>query len=307
MTPELPVTADPGSGGADPAERTAPDPDRVDHLAPDPDRDSCEDVLRADTLPAPAFQRAVLAALVEGGSLTIAEVGPFRARIRYQGAAYDIRLDEVFKRYRHGEIEPEAAAEEIKAAVGVPGAAVERRGPFPRLQRREAIAPGVLVLPCPFDNDLAIVHVWVVPSGHVPISIAEAGVEVESVAALHAQALAALRARTESVPALGEGEGDRLVISYRAGDGLDAAAILLPDLRAEAAEWVPGAPRFAIPERDVLIVFGDADPEVVAHMRGVVRQMFEHADPAVRLTPRIFALDANGALAPCKGDSLDSA
>lgn len=261
-----------------------------------PDLESCEDVLRANALSAPAFQRAVLAALVaDGSSLRVAEARPFRARIIYAGAAYEILLDEVFKRYRHGEIDPADAAEEIKAAIGVPGAQVERRGPFPILERRDATAPGAHVLPCPFDDTLSITHIWVVPSGHSPISRSEVE-ERWGDGTLHALAIDALRKRTEAVPALGEGEGDRLVISYQAGDGLDAAAILLPDLRAEMADWVSGAPRFAIPQRDVLILFGAADAEVVEHMRGVVAGMFEHASPTTRLTPRIFGLDPSGDL-----------
>ncbi len=261
-----------------------------------PDLESCENALRPDALAAPAFQRAVLAALVTDGSLlAVAEARPFRARITYAGAAYEVLLDEVFKRYRHGEIEPDDAAEEIKAAIGVPGARIERRGPFPVLERRDATAPGVYALPCPFDDTLSIIHIWAVPSGHSPISQDEV-VARWSDGSLYAQALDALRERTESVPAVGEGEGDRLVISYRAGDGLDAAAILLPDLRAEMADWVSGAPRFAIPERDVLILFGNADPEVVEHMRGVAAGMFEHAGPTAGLTPRIFGLDSTGEL-----------
>ena len=266
------------------------------HSDVSPDEQDCESALTENALTAPAFQRAVLKTLVDDGQLSIAEVRPFRARIVYQDASFDVRLDEVFKRYRHGELEPGDAAEEIKAALGVPGARVERRGPFPLLERSEATAPGVHARPCPFDEELSIISVWAVPSGHVPITSSEIPERWTDADQLHAEALDALRERTEAVPALGEGEGDRLMISYRAGDGLDAAALLLPDLRAEMAAWVPGQPRFAIPERDVLILFGSADPEVVEHMRDVARGMFEHASPTVRLTPRIFGLDDDGEL-----------
>lgn len=259
------------------------------------DAPSCDDVLRDDALPAPAFQRAVLAALVAEPEIALIDARPFRARIRYDGAAYDILLDDLFRRYRHSELEIEDAADEIMAALGVPGARSVRRGPFPFLERRELTAPGVHVTPCAFDDTLAVLYIWALPSGHRPIARAEVDAGWPD-GSLPSVALQALSDRTAAVPALREGEGSRLIFSYRTGDGLDAATILLPDLRAEMAGWVPGAPRFAIPHRDALIVFGAEDEAVVAHMRAVVAEMFEHASPAARLTPRLFGLGPDGEL-----------
>ena len=67
--------------------------------------------------------------LLEGSAvdgLTLESARPFLAQVRHEGTPYTVRLDGAYKRYRHGEVEASAAAEEIKAALGLPGVDVVR-------------------------------------------------------------------------------------------------------------------------------------------------------------------------------------
>ena len=96
--------------------------------------------------------------------------------------------------------------------------------------------------------------------------------------------------RTQAVPASGSGEGDELVIRYESGDGLDASAVLLPDLMATAADWVPGRPVIGIPSRDELLIAGDADPDFVARFRADVEARYQASPEPV--SPRLYLTDA---------------
>ena len=208
---------------------------------------------------APAFQRQVLAELSALGGVAAAALGPFRIRAGYGALTLVVHLDEVFKRYRHQELEPADAAAEIAAALGVPSAGVALAGPFPRLARLGRAPAGAWTRPCPFDPDLEVFYVHELPSGHLPIMAAEATGED-----LHARAIANLAERTRRVPADTQGEGDALVLGYATADGFDEARALLRDLLAAMAEWVAGSLLVAIPSRDLLMAIGDADPRFVA-------------------------------------------
>lgn len=230
-------------------------------------------------------------AAVEG--LEIVAARPFVLDLGYAGARYTVRLDEPFKQHRHGRLAPDEAAEQVKAALGVPGAEVLRDGPYPRLMRRDALPEGAPSRPCAFDDELAVVLVWRLPLGHVPLGGDELAAWPPGDDPWDA-ALGNLRARTERVGASGGGEGDGLVVRYAAGDGLDAAAILLPDLLAAMAGWVEGRLRVAIPTRDDLLAFGDADPELVGAVAAAAAEAFA-ASPD-RLSPRVYALADDGRL-----------
>lgn len=235
----------------------------------------------------------MLARLAATDGVVVAGARPFVVELMYRGARYTVRLDEPFKRHRHGQLEPEAAAEEVKAALGVPSALALREGPFPRLMRLEDVPPGAAHRACAFDDSLAVVLVWRLPFGHVPLGADELAAWPPGDDPW-AAALANLRARTERVGATGAGEGDGLVLRYGAGDGLDAAAVLLPDLLQSLAGWVAGCLHVAIPSRDDLVAFGGADARLVAEVAAAMAAAFEASRE--RLSPHMYALAGDGRL-----------
>lgn len=94
------------------------------------------------------------------------------------------------------------------------------------------------------------------------------------------------------------GTGVRLMLAWGCFDGYDACRILLTRPLVQAAARVPGNPVIAIPHRDYLVMFGDADPAFVAEMADRVREEYEsHPYP---ITPQFFTLK-NGSLAVYDG------
>lgn len=258
----------------------------ADGPACEPGRD-----LRPDVLPAPAFQRAVLRALAERSDLAAASRGPFRIRVERGPEAWDVRLDEPFRRYRHGETEPGAVALEILAAVAAPDAPISAAGPFPRLARPEDLDPETHRIPCPFDPGLCVFYVRVVPQGHVALSRTEAA-DWPSPEALQAAALAALAEALGDAPPVAQGAGDRRVLGFNAGDGFEAARALLPGLAESLARALPGRMHLAIPSRDLLMALGDADPAFLAGARAHVAERYDESP--VRLSPRWYRLGPEG-------------
>lgn len=258
--------------------------------------------LRPDALPAPAFQRAVLAGIGAYPGVAGRSQGPFRIRVSITVDGTEIRsdrhaevhLDELYKDYRHGRITVAGAVEEIAAALGLPGVAVPAAGPFPRLARPGDIDPGIYQQPCPFDPALVVYYVRELPhSGrHMPLGTAEIQAYGADAGALHAMALANLSERTRQVPADSQGEAARLVIGFNSGDGFDAARALLPDLMGALAGWLPGRMHLALPTRDLLFAVGDADAEFLAGARAHGREAYE-AGPE-RLSARWYVWGEEG-------------
>ena len=111
-----------------------------------------------------------------------------------------------------------------------------------------------------------------------------------SVQDLHAQAIENLRRRTdEHVKYTTVGAGDQRLFIYSSGDGYDASRLLLADVLAQWAREMPGHLVIGIPNRDFLIAFSDANPEI---LRAVAAQV--QADSAQRqygLTDQLFTLE----------------
>jgi uncharacterized protein YtpQ (UPF0354 family) len=105
---------------------------------------------------------------------------------------------------------------------------------------------------------------------------------------LHEQSLVNLRRRTEQVKYTTVGAGEQQLFIFNSGDGYDASRLLLSDVLAEWARAVPGNLVIGIPNRDFLIAFSDANPEI---LRAVAMQV--QADAARReygLTDQLFTL-----------------
>jgi hypothetical protein len=254
--------------------------------------------LRPDALPGPAFQRGILRALVDNPAVEARSLGPFRIQVETRDEAYQVRLDEQFKRYRHRELELEDAIEEIKAALKLPGSAIEAAGPFPRLARPESLDPATYREPCPFDPELVVFFVRELPTSHMPLTAGEVRSGWSGAPErLFPDALANLGERTETVSATSQGQGDELTIGFASGDGFDAARLLLPSLCEALDAWLPGRSLVAIPSRDLLMAIGDSDPDFVAAARAHVQATFESAGEHA-LSPRWYQITPEGSLTP---------
>ena len=245
--------------------------------------------LSPDSLPAPQFQRRVLELLAAVSGVQARSLGPFQIRTQYGEQRWDLRLDELFKRHRHGELTAEEAAREVQAAMRLPQAEGLAAGPFPRLARVEALHPSTLRLPCPFDPDLAVFFVWELAHGHIPLTQVDLDRDHGGrLAELVEPALAALSARTQDLPPLTQGEGDRLLLGYVSGDGFDAARALLAELLEALQGCLTGRLHLVIPSRDLFMVLGDADADFLAGAAAHARQLYAQAGD-VRLSPRLYA------------------
>lgn len=97
---------------------------------------------------------------------------------------------------------------------------------------------------------------------------------------LLAVALTNLRAISLQLQCHQEGEGKRAVFTFENHDGYDASRLLLGRMMVEVSAQVAGQIVVAIPHRDALMVFGDADPEFVDSMSDQVERNFEvHSYP----------------------------
>ncbi len=109
-----------------------------------------------------------------------------------------------------------------------------------------------------------------------------------SVHDLHEQALVNLRRRSEQVKYTTVGTDEQQLFIFNSGDGYDASRLLLSEVLAEWARAVPGNLVIGIPNRDFLIAFSDANPEI---LRAIAMQV--QADAARReygLTDQLFTL-----------------
>jgi uncharacterized protein YtpQ (UPF0354 family) len=112
-----------------------------------------------------------------------------------------------------------------------------------------------------------------------------------SVQDLHEQAIENLRRRTlERVDYATAGEGEQRIFIFNSGDGYDATRLLLSDVLASWARELPGHLIVGIPNRDFLIAFSDANPEI---LQAIAQQV--QADTVGReygITDQLFTLDA---------------
>ncbi|HET9223097.1 MAG TPA: DUF1444 family protein, partial [Roseiflexaceae bacterium] len=108
---------------------------------------------------------------------------------------------------------------------------------------------------------------------------------------VHEQAISNLRIRTlERVDYVTAGEGEQRLYIFNSGDGYDATRLLLGDVLATWARALPGNLVIGIPNRDFLIGFSDANPEILERIAQQIQ-----ADSAGReygLTEQLFTLES---------------
>lgn len=110
-----------------------------------------------------------------------------------------------------------------------------------------------------------------------------------SIADIHTHALNNLRKRTiEKIDYTSVGAGEQRIFIFNSGDGYDATRLLLTDTLDTWARELPGRLVIGIPNRDFLIAFSDANPEI---LQAIARQI--QADSLSRdygLTDQLFTL-----------------
>lgn len=88
------------------------------------------------------------------------------------------------------------------------------------------------------------------------------------------------------------GTDERTTLVWETFDGYDASRLLLTRELVEMAARVPGNPVVAVPHRDYLVMFGDADPLFVEEMAERIRGLYEsHSYP---VSPRLFTISEGG-------------
>ncbi|MGD0020254.1 MAG: hypothetical protein ABSD62_13465 [Candidatus Limnocylindrales bacterium] len=114
---------------------------------------------------------------------------------------------------------------------------------------------------------------------------------------VHAAAMANLAVWSGGAPWIDEVSGPRRLVWSDSGEGMDAARILLPEVRAQLAAALGGTGRVLIglPERDLLIAAGlpGGDGEFEAMFAAYVTDRSHGADDPI--DPRLFEL-VNGEL-----------
>jgi uncharacterized protein YtpQ (UPF0354 family) len=105
---------------------------------------------------------------------------------------------------------------------------------------------------------------------------------------LHQIALENLAQKAANTNYVMAGEGEKMLIISQTRDSYDAARILLPDLHAHLAEYLPGPTLFGIPNRDFLVTLGDTDKKFVREIAGMVRNDFQSQPQPI--SPQLFAI-----------------
>lgn len=106
---------------------------------------------------------------------------------------------------------------------------------------------------------------------------------------LHEQAIANLKRRTEERGNYTvAGEGAQRLIVCNTQDGYDATRLLLPGLLAGWRDQFPGQMVIGVPNRDFLVVFSDADRQILASVAHQVQ--LDSAQREHGLTDQLFTL-----------------
>lgn len=107
---------------------------------------------------------------------------------------------------------------------------------------------------------------------------------------LHNQAIENLRRRTEERGNYTVvGEGQRRLVVFNTQDGYDATRLLLPGLLERWRTEFPGRMVIGVPSRDFLLVFSDADDQILANVAQQIQ--LDAANSEYGLTDQLFTLE----------------
>lgn len=141
----------------------------------------------------------------------------------------------------------------------------------------------------PFLADLMITYVIEEPGSVVYVTEPHLDRWQISQHELHEQAIANLKRRTDergNYTVTGQG-AQRLIVS-NTQDGYDATRLLLPSLLSGWRDQFPGQLVIGVPNRDFLIVFCDADRQILANVAHQVQ--LDSAQREHGLTDQLFTL-----------------
>lgn len=226
--------------------------------------------------------------------------GGLEVQMARQDKAYGIGLGNLHRMYIMAPAQLDQLVEMMVQQVrSLPAhlQAKERGSPtqdlFPQIKGveflRQADVQSIEIARQPLVDGLSIVYVADTPTSMRFLTNEDIARNKMTVAQLHELALANLARKTANTGYVVGGEGGRTMLISQTRDSYDAARILLPDLQAQAAQYLGGRLLFGIPNRDCLIMLSDQDAELVADIAAQVARDYESQPHP--LSPRLYAVE----------------
>ncbi|GAA5526949.1 DUF1444 family protein [Herpetosiphon gulosus] len=206
-------------------------------------------------------------------------------RFRWHGRAVVSELEHFYKAYRRSPEQLESILQSLEAAVRsfAPDRGQEL---WDELEDRvyPMIKPASMLLEVaernlpqlvyrPFLADLIVCYVIDEPESVAYINEEHLKTWGVLETTIYTKAVDNLRTKTLK-PGMAQvvGEGNQMLFIYSTSDGYDAARILLTDVLSEWADLLPGNLVLGIPNRDFLIGFSDANPEILQRIAMQIAQ-----------------------------------
>ncbi|WP_029214418.1 DUF1444 family protein [Kallotenue papyrolyticum] len=228
------------------------------------------------------FTQAAAHLLATQGEVEIVDLGELTLELRVSGRDVAAELHNFYALYRHAPEQLPAIWDALRAAVlelppdrseDDPETLLERVMPMLKpLALLQAVRERRLPLLAyrPLVGQLMLAYV--IDEGRSVAYINEDHLRTWRVdeALLHRRALANLRRRPWRPQPGRLGSGAQSLLIFNSGDGYDATRVILPELFSEFAASIPGRLVLGVPNRDFLIAFSDADPEIVERIRAQI-------------------------------------
>lgn len=206
-------------------------------------------------------------------------------RFRWHGRAVVSELEHFYNAYRRSPAQLESILQSLEAAVRsfAPDRGQEL---WDELEDRiyPMIKPATMLLEVaernlpqlvyrPFLADLIICYVIDEPESVAYINEEHLKTWGVLETTIYTKAVDNLRTKTLK-PGMAQvvGEGNQMLFIYSTSDGYDASRILLTDVLNEWADLLPGNLVLGIPNRDFLIGFSDANPEILQRIAMQIAQ-----------------------------------
>ncbi|MBA3469694.1 MAG: DUF1444 family protein [Herpetosiphonaceae bacterium] len=238
-------------------------------------------------------------------------------RFRWHGRSVVSELEHFYNAYRRAPAQLESILESLEGAVR---SFAPDRGPqlwdeledriYPMLKPVEMLAevaernlPQLIYRP--FMSDMIVCYVIDEPDSVAFVNEEHLKVWGVMETTLYTRAVDNLRTKTLK-PGTAEvtGDGAEMLFIYATLDGYDAARILLLDIMNEWSQIIPGHLVIGIPNRDFLIGFSDANPEILHRLALQIAQDSQTLDYA--LTDQLWTI-VNGQIVPYEYNWMSSA